>query len=278
MINRVLGLALIAAALGPSSSLATVTLGPPSGAVTAYDSSVGTPSYGSGVPSAVTESGEGSEALAYTRGYRGPVAAAYTVTGTQGSLDYAKSYLQYAVGIGGPPYPSVPVTVQGELATHSQTQSESGTYPYLATTGFDTLTIFYTFGEDFQNVPLLSFEACSGGGCSLGIPNDVLFSDTIDVPSGATIYVQMSALAQSYGVNAEASASGDPYFQIDSSFDLASDFSIVTSPGIGNVPEAGLPGIPEPTTWAMMLVGFGGLGAAMRSRRRSAASARAHAS
>jgi hypothetical protein len=28
--------------------------------------------------------------------------------------------------------------------------------------------------------------------------------------------------------------------------------------------------VPEPATWAMMLVGFGGLGAAMRSRRKPA--------
>lgn len=31
------------------------------------------------------------------------------------------------------------------------------------------------------------------------------------------------------------------------------------------------PGVPEPATWALMLVGFGGLGAVMRSRRRTAA-------
>jgi hypothetical protein len=31
------------------------------------------------------------------------------------------------------------------------------------------------------------------------------------------------------------------------------------------------PGVPEPATWAMMLVGFGGLGAAMRSARRKQA-------
>jgi hypothetical protein len=28
-------------------------------------------------------------------------------------------------------------------------------------------------------------------------------------------------------------------------------------------------GVPEPATWAMMLVGFGGLGLAMRSRRKT---------
>jgi hypothetical protein len=33
------------------------------------------------------------------------------------------------------------------------------------------------------------------------------------------------------------------------------------------------PGVPEPATWAMMLVGFGGLGAAMRARRKQALAA-----
>ncbi len=32
-------------------------------------------------------------------------------------------------------------------------------------------------------------------------------------------------------------------------------------------------GVPEPATWAMMMLGLGGVGAAMRQRRRSAASA-----
>lgn len=31
-----------------------------------------------------------------------------------------------------------------------------------------------------------------------------------------------------------------------------------------------VPGVPEPTTWALMLLGFGGLGAALRARRRAA--------
>ncbi|WP_309606046.1 PEPxxWA-CTERM sorting domain-containing protein [Phenylobacterium sp.] len=43
------------------------------------------------------------------------------------------------------------------------------------------------------------------------------------------------------------------------------DFYLVGAPVTG--------GVPEPTTWALMLLGFGGVGAALRSRRRVAASA-----
>ena len=34
-----------------------------------------------------------------------------------------------------------------------------------------------------------------------------------------------------------------------------------------------IPGIPEPATWAMMIIGFAGVGAALRSRRRTAVAA-----
>jgi hypothetical protein len=57
--------------------------------------------------------------------------------------------------------------------------------------------------------------------------------------------------------NGDASAYLDPRFTAPSG-------SFTFSPGINA-------GVPEPATWAMLLVGFGGLGAAMRSRRKSAA-------
>ena len=39
----------------------------------------------------------------------------------------------------------------------------------------------------------------------------------------------------------------------------------------GNTATVVTPGVPEPATWAVMLLGFGGLGAVMRSRRQRAA-------
>jgi hypothetical protein len=41
-------------------------------------------------------------------------------------------------------------------------------------------------------------------------------------------------------------------------------------PGTWTLMSSGAPGVPEPTTWAMMLAGFGGLGVAMRRRRKIA--------
>ncbi len=56
----------------------------------------------------------------------------------------------------------------------------------------------------------------------------------------------------------------DPVITIDAGF-LAADpgYALSFSDGITNP----APGVPEPTTWAMMLVGFGGLGCLLRRRR-----------
>ena len=47
---------------------------------------------------------------------------------------------------------------------------------------------------------------------------------------------------------------------------LAGGFSLI-------VTTADAPAVPEPMTWAMMALGFGVVGGAMRARRRSAAAA-----
>ncbi len=58
------------------------------------------------------------------------------------------------------------------------------------------------------------------------------------------------------GPNAEAFRFGTGPFQIETRFGLQS---------IGSI--AAVSGVPEPATWAMMLLGFGGIGYSMRRRR-----------
>jgi len=50
---------------------------------------------------------------------------------------------------------------------------------------------------------------------------------------------------------------------VDPMFEVPDGYTLVLSPGISN-------GVPEPATWAMMLVGLGGLGAVLRRRRATA--------
>jgi len=83
--------------------------------------------------------------------------------------------------------------------------------------------------------------------------------------SGAPFYIGQSNVFG--GRNFIGSIADVAFFNTDlTSAQIGSIFASATAP-------AALPGVPEPATWAMMLVGFGGLGAAMRRSRRRAARA-----
>ncbi len=64
-------------------------------------------------------------------------------------------------------------------------------------------------------------------------------------------------------------ASVDPFIQIDPAFlRTHPGYSLELSPGVLNTPPAGGGGVPEPASWALMLTGFAGMGAALRARRK----------
>jgi PEP-CTERM motif len=77
-------------------------------------------------------------------------------------------------------------------------------------------------------------------------------------------------LVQAYGYSDLAGTYGDmidPQVEISPSFPDASDYTLVFSPNVAG-------SIPEPSTWAMLIVGFAGLGfAGWRGRGRCAAAA-----
>jgi PEP-CTERM motif len=67
-----------------------------------------------------------------------------------------------------------------------------------------------------------------------------------------------------------AAAGADPYIGVDPSFPDANAYSVIVSAGVANVPLT----VPEPSTWAMTLLGFAGLGCAgWRARRKTAGAA-----
>ena len=83
-------------------------------------------------------------------------------------------------------------------------------------------------------------------------------------PQYLKVEISASAIA-SDGVSATAFA--DPVFSIGGPD--ASMFQLSFAPDVGNSPPQG--GVPETSTWALMIIGFGAVGGAMRRRRAVAA-------
>ena len=79
-----------------------------------------------------------------------------------------------------------------------------------------------------------------------------------------SVFVHIDPFEDYYSGNTDYSVYVDPQFIITGNDPSA--YSLIFSPGIGNGP---INGIPEPSTWAMMLLGFGGLGFAVHRRATS---------
>jgi hypothetical protein len=108
------------------------------------------------------------------------------------------------------------------------------------------------------------FTAISFSGLpTIGVPTSFNVNNNYQVMANTifTVIVSSTAFAQTCPTCEQptysglASAHADPYFYIPDDFVNASEYSIITSLGIGNI----IP-IPEPSRWAMMLLGFAGLG------------------
>jgi len=90
------------------------------------------------------------------------------------------------------------------------------------------------------------------------------------LPSNATFYETAAGYAGTFSV-------GPPHFDADShSEDYGSvGFRIYVKDGENAPYVFTVATIPEPATWAIMLLGFGGIGAALRSHRRRLAAGEA---
>jgi PEP-CTERM motif len=99
----------------------------------------------------------------------------------------------------------------------------------------------------------------------LGIHN-VLFNP-LNALQNAVAYNDDFGGSLSSGFTALTLTAGVSYFAVSSGFSN-SDFGAftLTISGPGNITGGGLSAVPEPAAWAMMIAGFGFVGAAMRRR------------
>lgn len=86
--------------------------------------------------------------------------------------------------------------------------------------------------------------------------SELMVPHTIDGPNGSLLF---------FGVIDQA----NPFTGVRFTSTASADFFGFDQMTIGDVGQVTPPGIPEPSTWAMMLLGFGGLGAALRRQRRA---------
>jgi hypothetical protein len=119
-----------------------------------------------------------------------------------------------------------------------------------------------TYGRDFlsyQNENLgISAEIDSAGATAIG------FSYGSNVPAGdATLTL---STGDSFTITPSTTASFIGFTSTSPITSVSVDYP--NSFAFDLISVSSLSAVPEPASWAMMLVGFGGLGAAMRSRRK----------
>ncbi|MBB4155293.1 hypothetical protein GGQ80_003213 [Sphingomonas jinjuensis] len=148
------------------------------------------------------------------------------------------------------------VTGSGDLSAASgRTGTLNGSINFSKTVGTvlaQTLTDLFVFSDG--NGGTYNFSGTT--------VQTVTFSDTPGITTSGSFKVFGSLIDTNLGVGATAST-----LTISFNSTGSSAYSSSATMSIGGV----APAVPEPATWAMMLVGFGMIGAASRYRRRSTA-------
>jgi hypothetical protein len=209
-------------------------------------------------PGTVYSSGSGVSGSASISGYQRVSAEGSAFFDGTEAVDQA--YATYYFGVLGPSAVDVPLILTGSASV-----SAHGCKPF---NGCSSAEVNEEAGRN--DGPIAAFGS---GSCFEGSPNCRAYSfiqslHLISSTATTTGDVGYTKLAISViGYHGSASGFIDPFITIDPSFANASQYSVVFSSGTGNPVAAA---VPEPAEWAMLLIGFGFAGGALRSRRSTA--------
>jgi hypothetical protein len=180
------------------------------------------------------------------------------------SLGDAVAIVEYAFSANGEPNIMVPVSISYLLSSRASGDaigvSSFSTLLYGSDGSPEPRDDWYTVVCSASGIPTCSLPSWTGLSTFSG-------SATGYVPSNTPIYI---ALESSSGVVAgsggSASAFADPQITL-----LDPNFSLQLPDGVGNATGLGsiIGAVPEPSTWALMLLGFGAIGIAARRNRKA---------
>jgi hypothetical protein len=203
------------------------------------------PIYGPGVYSA-----SGPGATVYVSAAMNPTPTfSIKTTGTyNGGFGFGEVQMDYAIEVAGPASASaVPIVIADKASASSGLNDGSAAFVSVTFNGAGN----YLLNLQSQNGTLTFPGSPPASGETDGVYS---FVNTEQVNVGSIYYLNIFVEAGARYTSADAFL--DPYIYVDPTFPNADQYSILLSPGIGNSLTAP---VPEPSTWAMLLLGFSGI-------------------
>jgi hypothetical protein len=206
--------------------------------------------------------GENSVGSATKDGPNGAVVSSFATSpgGMSGDTYRADSALTYAFVVwGGNMGDVIPIEIDYALMQDS-------TGPYSGVISKAQIGVLNPGGSGYvgDGIKEICTIGCAGSGGD-AIELEGTLSLSLFAGTQYTVNIFAEAVATALGQSTFASASVDPYIYIDPSFADAAKYSVVVSEGVANV-DPSLAVVPEPTSWAMMIAGFGLAGGVLRRR------------